>query len=376
MVNSFNRPLLSVVLANLLFLLASFSVSVSAQENPNMDGIPAKVAADYIHSVIVASREFYSSQIVGRLEKAISLRATENWKDENALPLPAQFLKLSAKNTSDLGIGLKIRLIGLDPINKENSPVTDLETLGLQGLNSNKEQPFTWMVQRQGVWTFQAIYPDLATSESCVNCHNAHPKSARKDYKVGDVLGGILINLPLSNVPLTAKGISGEGDVFRVPPQVVSDYIHAALESDRHVYTEYIVKRMKAANVVNASESWIDQNALPLPAQFLLNTSVLARKNKSGLDFRLISLWPINFNNSAANEFERNALVAVTINPLRPYLGKTRRGRVNYFQAIYPDFAVSESCVECHNSHPKSPKKDFQLDDLMGGMVVSFPMSK
>ncbi len=80
------------------------------------------------------------------------------------------------------------------------------------------------------------------------------------------------------------------------------------------------------------------------------------------------------FNNSAANEFERNGLVAVSVDPLRPYMGKLKRGRKTYFQAIYPDFAVSESCVECHNAHPKSPKRDFQLDDMMGGMVVSFPL--
>ncbi len=341
-----------------------------------MDGIPAKVATDYIHSVVTASREFYAKQIVGRLGKSISLKASENWEQENALPLPAQFLKLSAKNSNDLGIGLKIRLLSLNPINKENSPVTDLETLGLRGLSKSSTEPFTWMVQRQGMWTFQAIYPDVASSESCVSCHNTHPKSPKKDFQLGDVMGGILINVPLSNVPLTEKGISGEGEVFMVPPQIVSDYVHATLDSDRHVYTEYIVKRMKAAGIVEAKESWLDENALPLPAQFLLNTGLAARRNKLGLNFRLISLWPISFNNSAANEFERNALVSVAVNPLRPYLGKTKRGRNTYFQAIYPDFAVSQACVDCHNSHPKSPKKDFQLDDLMGGMVISFPMKK
>ena len=232
------------------------------------------------------------------------------------------------------------------------------------------------MVQREGRWSFQSIYPDLATSESCVSCHNAHPKSAKKDFEIGDIMGGILINIPLTNVQLNEKGISAGNEVFRVPPQIVSDYVHAILDSDRYIYTKYIIKRMQALKIVDARESWIDDKALPLPAQFLLNTSRLARKNKVGLNFRLISLWPINFNNSAANEFERDALVSVAINPLRPYMGKLKRGRTTYFQAVYPDFAVSQSCVDCHNSHPKSPKRDFQLDDLMGDMVVSFPMRK
>jgi hypothetical protein len=47
-------------------------------------------------------------------------------------------------------------------------------------------------------------------------------------------------------------------------------------------------------------------------------------------------------------------------------------GRKKYFQAIYPDIAVTRGCVNCHNGHPASPKKNFELDDVMGGILVSF----
>ena len=366
----------TLVIIFAVFLYGASHFIPTAEGQNEVEGISAKVATDYIHSVIIASREFYSKQIVGRLKKTISLQTSENWEKENSLPLPAQFLKLSAQHSNDLGIGLKIRLMSLTPINSKNLPRRDLETLGLRGLTNDPNKPFTWIAQRQGKWNFQAIYPDIASSKSCVECHNNHPNSPKKDFKLGDIMGGILINIPLSNVPLSEKGISAENEVFRVPPPIVSDYVHAVLESDRYVYTKYVVKRMQAAKKAEAKEFWLDENALPLPAQYLLNTSLLARKNKLGLNFRLISLWPINFNNSAANEFERNALVSVAINPLRPYMGKLKRGRSTYFQAVYPDFAVSNACVTCHNEHPKSPKKDFQIDDLMGGMMVSFPIDK
>jgi len=38
--------------------------------------------------------------------------------------------------------------------------------------------------------------------------------------------------------------------------------------------------------------------------------------------------------------------------------------------------AVTAACVECHNSHPSSPKSDFKVGDVMGGLVISFPLSK
>ncbi len=35
---------------------------------------------------------------------------------------------------------------------------------------------------------------------------------------------------------------------------------------------------------------------------------------------------------------------------------------------------LKASCVECHNTHPDSPKRDFKLGDVMGGVVVTLPL--
>ena len=42
-----------------------------------------------------------------------------------------------------------------------------------------------------------AVYPDKALSPACVSCHNEHPKSARKDWKQGDVMGGLVVRVAL-----------------------------------------------------------------------------------------------------------------------------------------------------------------------------------
>ena len=114
--------------------------------------------------------------------------------------------------------------------------------------------------------------------------------------------------------------------------------------------------------------------ALMLPAQFLLNSAGAIENKRLGLHFRLISLYPINPQNRPANEFEQNGLESVEVHPIRPYIQITKVGRKKYFQAIYPDIAVTRGCVNCHNGHPRSPKKDFALDDMMGGILVSFPI--
>ena len=35
-----------------------------------------------------------------------------------------------------------------------------------------------------------------------------------------------------------------------------------------------------------------------------------------------------------------------------------------------------QACIGCHNAHPRSPKKDFKLDDVMGGLVIEIPLEK
>ena len=56
--------------------------------------------------------------------------------------------------------------------------------------------------------------------------------------------------------------------------------------------------------------------------------------------------------------------------------GTVVSGRKRYFQAIYADRAISKACVSCHNAHLRSPKRDFKLNDVMGGIVITLPLGK
>ncbi len=361
----------SILLLNALiaFLLLITSFPVFAGSSGTRPGLSPRTATDYIHAVIQADRRVYSHDIVARLSKLGVIKATENWEQDNTLLLPAQFLLKSAELSNERGIGMRYYLTSLWPINKKNSPKSENEITGLQEISRNPKEPFTWIVKEGNRWFYQAIYPDIATSESCVTCHNNHPKSPKKSFRVGDVMGGILINLPLGKQEKHA-----ELGKHQFPPEIISDYVHSILASDREIYSKYIVDRLKNQNIIQASENWWADKTLPLPAQFLLNASQLVEKRKLGIHFRLISLWPINPQNGPANEFEHTGLETVETHPIRPYIGISKIGKKTYFKAVYPDFAVTQGCVNCHNAYPGSPKKDFKLNDVMGGITVSLVM--
>jgi len=350
--------IISIILASSIFLFSNQSWS-KTKLIPL--GVSPKVAADYIHSVIEADRTIYAKMIVERLGDAISLKATENYLQENTLPLPAQFLLLASENVTSQGLGMSYRLISLWPINPQNRPKDRFEEKGLEAVRKDPEKPFTTIFTKRGKLIFKAVYPDKAVSKSCVNCHNGHPKSPKKDFKMGGVMGGISITIPVGR-----KGL--------VPAKEVSDFIHAVIESDRMIYAEYVVNRLQNNNIVKASEHWWKEKALLLPAQFLLNASDLVAHKQMGLMYKLYSNWPINQFNRAVTKFEQDGMEVVAKNPKETFIGTHEVHDRQFFEAVYPDFAVSKACVTCHNSHPDSPKRDFKLNDVMGGIMLSFPV--
>ena len=167
---------------------------------------------------------------------------------------------------------------------------------------------------------------------------------------------------------------TAEGTAVSVPVETVADYLYAVIEADREVYTKHVVERMQIKGVVVASENWEEKNTLPLPAQFLMESGRVLGRKGIGVQYRLISLWPINKRNVARSEFEKEGLGTILTHQTKPYTGFVKEGGTRYFQAVYPDLAVAQACIGCHNSHPDSPKRDFKINDVMGAIVISIPM--
>ncbi|HEX5545653.1 MAG TPA: DUF3365 domain-containing protein [Nitrospira sp.] len=180
-------------------------------------------------------------------------------------------------------------------------------------------------------------------------------------------LVGLWIGIPFPS----AKEGSG---LVGIAPEKVADYIHAVLEADRSIYTTQIVDRMQEKGIVAAAEHWEQDNALPLPAQFLQHSGRLVAESGRGIRYRLIGLSPMYQRNAPATEFERKALTELQRQPDRPVTGIVSSGKKQYFQAIYSDRAVSPACITCHNSHPLSPKQDFKLNDVMGGIAITISL--
>lgn len=169
--------------------------------------------------------------------------------------------------------------------------------------------------------------------------------------------------------PQESKGMK-EG----IDPKLVANYIHAVIEADRTLYATHVVERMQDTGTVISSERWEAMNALPLPAQMLLLSGLRVQQKGIGLSYRLASLWPIYAKNGPENDFEKRGLEAVVKDESQPFTGTIHKEDKQYFVAVYADRAVSKTCVNCHNTHILSPKRDQKIGDVLGGLIISFPV--
>jgi uncharacterized protein DUF3365 len=160
-------------------------------------------------------------------------------------------------------------------------------------------------------------------------------------------------------------------------PAAVADYVHTVIEADRATYAEQVVHRLQdVEKVIKASESFSEDKALPLPSQMMrMGAKAAAARNGGAMHYALISPWAINKANLPKTDFEKQGFAQLGANPDAPYRAFQQVGEGRYFTALYADKAVSEACVGCHNTHPRSPRTDFKLGDVMGGVVVSMKVN-
>jgi hypothetical protein len=82
----------------------------------------------------------------------------------------------------------------------------------------------------------------------------------------------------------------------------------------------------------------------------------------------------VNKQNAPKTAAEKEGLAFIAENPGENYYTTEKLGKTTYFTAVYPDFGVAPVCISCHNAHPDSPKTDFKLGDVMGGVVIRIPV--
>jgi hypothetical protein len=160
-----------------------------------------------------------------------------------------------------------------------------------------------------------------------------------------------------------------------VSTRKMADSLHAVIAADRQAYAELIVQRLNTGEPrVAVADNWRETHGLPPHAELLRTAAQNIQKSGAEFSYTLRSLWPLNPNYGPQTQAEQLGLEFVAKNPSENYYAEELLGGRSYFTAVYADRATLPSCVECHNHHPRSSRRDLKVNDVMGGIVVRVPL--
>lgn len=168
------------------------------------------MAEQYAENYIRSLNEFhsqYSSKIVSRVTAHGIHTSSDYLNEEASIPFPATFSIELAEALTHPETGIKTRLYSDFPFasRKDGGPRDEFESLALTKLRfaDDKVVPFVRYEDVDGRYSLRYAQAILM-QESCVQCHNTHPDSTKKDWQVGDVRGARSVTLPLDSASRVA----------------------------------------------------------------------------------------------------------------------------------------------------------------------------
>ena len=116
-------------------------------------------------------------------------------------------------------------------------------------------------------------------------------------------------------------------------------------------------------------------DTIPLPATMIHELSEALSKGSSGTTLKLYSAYP--FPNRAAASWTRSAKTRSPPSSKDPdgvFVRSEELGGKSVVRVAVADRMAADACVNCHNTHPDSPKKDWKLKDVRGALEVVVPI--
>jgi adenylate cyclase len=225
--------------------------------------IPIRTVFAMLDHENATARALWAEEIVGK-GSAVGLTFDEHWRDDgvNAGPLPALFLRETARNLQRTPLHLSLFLGSQFPINPANQLTGDQATHFAVLAGSKAPQFFADATT--GLQT--AMFADVAVSDACVACHNDHAGSPKIDWQVHDVMGATTWMYPEASVT-TERAV---------------ELVRALRASIRQAYADYLAKVATFPTRPTIGTSW-PRDGFALPSEDVFMSELARRSSPSTL---------------------------------------------------------------------------------------------
>ena len=142
-------------------------------------------------------------------------------------------------------------------------------------------------------------------------------------------------------------------------------------------YSERVIAKVRDHTTLRVGPNHLFNNkCVPNPATFAIELADSLTNSEEGLIVRLFSHYPFPNRSETGgpqDQFEREALQSLLADPNTPFV---RHEDINGIETFRYAEAITmqQSCVDCHNSHPQSPKMDWEVGEVRGVLEVTQPL--
>ena len=174
-----------------ILLLVGLPVAVWLDLSQLVESDLDRQASD-MNSIVSSVRAYYARNVVGRIVSApgTMTKVAHNYQDiPGAIPLPATLSLELGRVIGEQQQNITYRFVSDYPFaNRAPHPLDPFETDALRRLRENPNQMIS--EASNSLFTDRAsLIAPVIMEQTCVSCHNTHPESPKRDWKVGDVRG-------------------------------------------------------------------------------------------------------------------------------------------------------------------------------------------
>ncbi|MDE1461438.1 diguanylate cyclase [Spartinivicinus poritis] len=149
-----------------------------------------------------------------------------------------------------------------------------------------------------------------------------------------------------------------------------------ALAEFRTLYTSEVVITAKSHGIEVSHDYKTKKGAIPLPATLSMLLGNRLGGKQSGVKSRLYSKYPFPWREITGglnDNFANTAWALLEKNPNQPYYRfEDVDGRASLRYATAD--VMRSGCISCHNTHPDSPKHNWQVGEVRGVLEVTIPI--
>jgi methyl-accepting chemotaxis protein len=142
-------------------------------------------------------RGYYTAQVVNKVKTASAMKVSFAHDAADTIPLPATMVHELSEALGKSESGVTVKLYSAYPFpNRGSRKLDGFEQDAIAEFARNSEAVFVRSEDVKGRASVRVAIADRM-STACVSCHNTHPDSPKKDWKLNDVRGVLEVAVPV-----------------------------------------------------------------------------------------------------------------------------------------------------------------------------------